>query len=81
MSTPWLNQPVQAPRLTELCDHGIELPYCDACSSVPRMNRWASGLSGYQLADALETLDREPRHYRGPEAKAILIEAARRLRP
>jgi hypothetical protein len=67
--------------MADSCPHMHRLPYCDQCASVPRMSRWASGLSGYQLADALETLDREPRYYQPAERKAVLIEAARRLRP
>jgi hypothetical protein len=45
------------------------------------MWRWAATLTGYELADALETLDREHRYYTPAESKAILIEAARRVRP
>jgi hypothetical protein len=70
------------PRLTAPCArHGIELPLCDACASVPAMARWAVTLTGYQLADALETMARDYRYYAPAEAKAILIEAARRARP
>jgi hypothetical protein len=67
--------------MEDSCPHQPRLAYCDACSSVPRMSRWAVTLTGYQLADALETIDREPRYYQPPERKAVLIEAARRLRP
>ena len=45
------------------------------------MSRWASALTGYRLADALETLAREPRYCTPSEKTAILIEAARRGRP
>jgi hypothetical protein len=70
------------PRLTTPCAaHGTPLPYCDACASVPAMARWAVTLSGYHLADALETLAREHRYYTGAERLALLIEAARRVRP
>jgi hypothetical protein len=71
---------VNAPRCAERCAHG-ELRYCDHCATVPRMARWAAGLDGWQLADALEALDREPRYHTHAESKAILIEAARRARP
>lgn len=70
-----------APVCEERCEHGQRLPLCDHCASVPRMWRWAATLSGFELADALETLDREPRYYTDAEAKAVLIEAARRVRP
>lgn len=70
-----------APRLETPCPaHGIPLPLCDPCASVPAMSAWASALSGYALADALETLARNRRYYTQAEQAAILIEAARRVR-
>lgn len=70
-----------APRMTSPCPHQPRLPLCDACASVPRMSRWAEQLSGYALASALETIARDPRYYTPAERLAVLIEAARRLRP
>lgn len=72
---------MNAPQCEERCEHGQRLPYCDHCASVPRMSRWAATLTDYQLADALETIGREPRVYTSAERLAILIEAARRVRP
>jgi hypothetical protein len=72
----------RAPRLTAPCPrHRIVLPLCDHCASVPAMSAWASGLPGYHLADALEVLARDHRYYTPAEERAILIEAARRVRP
>jgi hypothetical protein len=73
---------VSAPRLAEQCSaHGIPLPFCDACASTQVMSAWAGNLTGYQLADALETIAREHRYYTPAEHKALCIEAARRVRP
>lgn len=72
---------MSAPRCEETCGHGQPLPLCDACASVPRMSRWAQALTGYELANALEVLARYPRYYAGAEETAVLIEAARRIRP
>jgi hypothetical protein len=44
------------------------------------MSAWASGLSGYALADALEALGRDSRYYTPAERLAVTIEAARRVR-
>jgi hypothetical protein len=45
------------------------------------MSRWAQSLSGYGLADALETAARDSGYYTHAEKLAVLIEAARRARP
>jgi hypothetical protein len=73
---------ITAPRLEAACSkHGTPLPLCDACATIPVMSAWASALSGYALADALETLARDTRYYSPAERGAVLIEAARRVRP
>lgn len=71
---------MNAPRCEKRCAHGQRLPLCDHCASVPRMSAWASGLSGYALADALEALGRDSRYYTPAERLAVTIEAARRVR-